>query len=253
MFYMRKLFYLCVSFFIFFQGFSQAKGGEVVYKVIMQEDSLLKKTMRPRIRENYENAEKMLLKIKPNLIFNDSTSVFGLNLKENRSDNAEFALKLIDCDKAIYTNINTSENIFNNPERKAIFKKDEFLVTKKIEDNWKLSNETKIINNFKCFKATQQVSIKNDVGTFYRTITAWYCPELPYTFGPKGYSGLPGLIFELQDRNVVFGIESVKFFDDKVVIKFPTQGVKINYDEYQATLKERVLKRMDMTESFNKK
>jgi len=32
---------------------------------------------------------------------------------------------------------------------------------------------------------------------------------LPYQYGPNGYGGLPGLIFQLQERNVIFGLTKI--------------------------------------------
>ncbi len=242
---MKRKYLIYLFIVIPYLGFSQKKGGEVVYKVVMVEDSVTKSSLRPRLKERYEMAESKIADLKPSLVFNDSLAVFAKNLSKYRNDEIfSFALKLIDCEKVIYTNTLSGENIFNSVEKKAIFKENEFLISKKLEENWVLTDESKMIQNFKCFKATLQISLKNDYGTFYRTLIAWYCPEIPYSFGPKGYTGLPGLILELQDRNVVFGVESLRLFEENVKIDLPTKGKSISFDEYETILRERVYKRM---------
>lgn len=78
------------------------------------------------------------------------------------------------------------------------------------KDNWVLHNETKMIDNYLCYKATTTDDIENGKGkTFHHPVIAWYCPELPYSYGPNGFSKLPGLILELQVRNVVFGVNKI--------------------------------------------
>lgn len=74
---------------------------------------------------------------------------------------------------------------------------------------WKLTSETKEIDGYLCYKATNIKTVVNSVKTFEHPVTAWYCPKLPYSFGPNGYGNLPGLILELQVRNVVFGAKKI--------------------------------------------
>lgn len=56
---------------------------------------------------------------------------------------------------------------------------------------WELGNETKSISGWRCQKATG--SWKG------RDYTVWFCPDLPYSFGPWKLHGLPGLILEAYD------------------------------------------------------
>ncbi|WP_051633095.1 GLPGLI family protein [Thermonema rossianum] len=61
-----------------------------------------------------------------------------------------------------------------------------------IQINWQpYPNETKEILGFKCYKAE---------GDFRgRHYIVWYCPDLPYPYGPWKLHGLPGLILEAHD------------------------------------------------------
>lgn len=86
------------------------------------------------------------------------------------------------------------------------------MVKESLKDNWTMHNETKVIDNYVCYKATNVNIIENDSGKIFRhPVVAWYCPQLPYNYGPNGYGNLPGLILELQVRNVVFGVKKIDF------------------------------------------
>jgi GLPGLI family protein len=64
--------------------------------------------------------------------------------------------------------------------------------------NWKITTETKKINNFLCYKATGTVKALNAKAI---PIEAWFCPEISLPYGPENYAGLPGLIFEVYQTN----------------------------------------------------
>ncbi|WP_232816122.1 GLPGLI family protein [Chryseobacterium capnotolerans] len=68
--------------------------------------------------------------------------------------------------------------------------------------NWKLIDETKIINTFNCKKAT--ITYKG------RNWTAWYAAEIPLPYGPYKFSGLPGLIIKITDDKNEYDFELVK-------------------------------------------
>jgi GLPGLI family protein len=77
--------------------------------------------------------------------------------------------------------------------------------------DWALTKETKTIDGYVCFKATSVNRITYKDKVFNHPVIAWYCPEIPYYFGPNGYSGLPGLILELTVRNVTFFAQKINF------------------------------------------
>lgn len=83
------------------------------------------------------------------------------------------------------------------------FSQEVFYVKTKLNNDWNLINETKYINGYLCFKATQQKSLPLKKEKKYEVI-AWYCPKLPFQNGPKEFGGLPGLILELQDGRITY-------------------------------------------------
>lgn len=68
--------------------------------------------------------------------------------------------------------------------------------------NWKLMDETKVINTINCKKA--EITSKG------RNWIAWYSPEIPFPYGPYKFSGLPGLIIKITDDKGDFDFELVK-------------------------------------------
>lgn len=69
-------------------------------------------------------------------------------------------------------------------------------------NNWKLVDETKVINSILCKKA--EVSYKG------REWIAWYSTEIPLPYGPYKFSNLPGLIVKITDKTGDYDFELVK-------------------------------------------
>lgn len=80
---------------------------------------------------------------------------------------------------------------------------------------WVIHEENKMIGDYRCFKATSRFisRYKEDGTEVSRPVVAWFSPELPYPFGPLQFSGLPGLILELQTDSALFGATNVSFSD----------------------------------------
>lgn len=102
--------------------------------------------------------------------------------------------------------------------------------------DWSLTGEKKIIDGYECYKATSEYVVINVKGEFRHPVVAWFCPQIPYSFGPKGYNGLPGLILELQVRNVTFGVETIDF-NSKKDFEINKKTMKIlDEEEYKKAL-----------------
>jgi len=102
-----------------------------------------------------------------------------------------------------------------------------FIVKVENKNDWLLSNDSKEIDGYTCFKATK-TKLLIDGRTI--NITAWYTTKIPLHFGPKEYFGLPGLIIELTDDKVTYGLKKV-IFDSKKSIDFKIANTKIYSDQ----------------------
>lgn len=101
--------------------------------------------------------------------------------------------------------------------------------------NWTITNETKTINNFLCYRAVAKISYDDFRGKDSYEIEAWFCPEIPYAYGPDIYYGLPGLVFEAGKVNVKvrFYIKSIEKIDAEIPIIFPKENT-ISEEEFTA-------------------
>lgn len=187
-----------------------------------------------------ENYQSTLLDFNFNLYADKNNSYFELDSKNitSETNNLEVAKLKVEYMGAVYQQsksiyIDYSESIYGD-----------FIVKKEKDSIWELTNDSKKINNFLCFKAIKKIQYTNgfklpdgSLKIFEKNIIAWYSPELPFSHGPLGYGGLPGMILELQTKNAVFGatkINNVSNFEYK-----PLNQNKIISDEiFSKKLKE---------------
>ncbi|WP_159949557.1 GLPGLI family protein [Polaribacter septentrionalilitoris] len=102
-----------------------------------------------------------------------------------------------------------------------------FIYTNKYLE-WQLTQETKIINGYLTYKATRSKG----------KVIAWYTPEIPISFGPKGEYGLPGLILELEVGKIRFMATKITLNPkEKIKIEEPKGGKRISYEEYEKEIK----------------
>ncbi|ANI87897.1 hypothetical protein A9P82_00300 [Arachidicoccus ginsenosidimutans] len=93
----------------------------------------------------------------------------------------------------------------DNDTRMMYIWSSEFLIKDTDEKiNWEILDSTKNIKGNLCQKATGE--------SHGRTYTAWFCSDLPYSFGPRRLHGLPGLILEAYDekREIVYTLDHIE-------------------------------------------
>lgn len=84
------------------------------------------------------------------------------------------------------------------------------------EVEWELTNETKTIIGYTCYKAVGHLKEK-DLGNYRQfPVTAWYAPDLSYQGGPTQYVNLPGLILEFETQISSVKATSIDFGDFKI-------------------------------------
>jgi GLPGLI family protein len=83
------------------------------------------------------------------------------------------------------------------------------------------------------------MTVENSKGIFKHPVTAWFTNEIPVSFGPKGYYGLPGLILELHEGKQIHVAQNVKLSQDSdVTIAKPIKGLKMTQKEFDNIGKE---------------
>ena len=106
---------------------------------------------------------------------------------------------------------------------------------------WIISNESKIIGDYLCYKATYQepyVARKSGEKK-YTNVIAWFAPMLPYGYGPIQFYGLPGLILELQYKNTTYLATNIRVSSTLITIHFP-KGKTILKEEYDKRIREQM-------------
>lgn len=236
---MKKVVFYFILFFLPYLVFSQSRGMEAEYKIIMTEDKKLEE-ISPDLASRIGNKINSMV-IKAELLSNKEESIFRPIKSKSLDSSEQMAFAWCSCGNLLFSNINDKNILYNN-ERSGIgiVSENEFLIEKPMDTNWVLSGESKEINEILCYKATQVITYSNSVKEFTKTVTAWYAPSIPYSSGPNGYGGLPGLIVELHDQRAVFGLDKIKFLDTEPKIIFPEKGKKVTYDEYNKEIGNRV-------------
>src|SRR5690606_33717253 len=65
--------------------------------------------------------------------------------------------------------------------------------------DWDITDEQQKILNFTCYKANIRIPYTTrSKQQVYKNVNAWFAPEIPSTFGPLNYNGLPGVILKLE-------------------------------------------------------
>ncbi|MDI1318152.1 GLPGLI family protein [Flavobacterium sp.] len=155
--------------------------------------------------------------------------------------------------------INTKEKILLAEDE--IFGK-EFLIEEPLtQPSWNLKEESKKIGDYTCFKAELIIPVtqkqKDDYQEYLKkeekkpalfkqeepkdnVVTAWYTPEIPVSFGPNNYWGLPGLILEINEENQIILCSKVTLNSKaKSEIKRPKNGEKVSQNKFDEIQKKK--------------
>jgi len=100
-----------------------------------------------------------------------------------------------------------------------------FLITDELNYTWTITNETKKIKDYTCYKATTTFRGNN--------FEAWFTPDIPINAGPWKWYGLPGLIVEATDtdKSEVYLLEKIEKLTEE--IPFPSsKSEKMNLKQY---------------------
>ena len=184
--------------------FSQGIQGEVEYSYRVEDEFInsnsIKKLKNSSLQNNLSFFNKSLKDnmdyIKFNLRFNNKESIYSMKeaLETDNNKSLKYAVILARGDEIIYTN---TKNKFKKTELLGTT----FIIKEKVGDTkWELTSETKKLGKYVCYKAITTKKIKQKEVV----IEAWYTPEISVNIGPRGYGGLPGLILELKENNLIY-------------------------------------------------
>lgn len=116
---------------------------------------------------------------------------------------------------------------------KEIAGKEYLVVYENQMQGWELTNETKKIDNYSCYKATLiDYNERLDKETI---IEAWYTPEIALPYGPVGYGGLPGLILELKYKDCIYISNKITLNPEKGIKAYPKPNMNNKIDSKEMT------------------
>lgn len=242
--------YILLAILSIFLGFSQSKSGVIVYDLhITLDDATLEMDKKFKLFQKAVDVSKEI--------------EYVLKFYNNEANFSQVAPERLD-----FVALNTanalsgvSKNNYLNIEKKFIlkeilkdgylFKKEEFVIKDTINTSWEITKESKMIGDYLCFKATTKkktIKIVDDKRKeFFENVTAWFAPSLPFSFGPANYTGLPGLILELQDKFVGFVAKKINL-NEKVTIEILKANKTISNNEFDELSKKRMDLLMEMCE-----
>jgi len=219
-----KKYFVCVLILCFSISFSQnPKKISVHYKTksLINIDALDEETKSnpmkiryaKKLKKNYEDIEYILN-------IDGNSSIFNTVGKMNVSNEKNTIYDLQQSNSFYVDNTKYIEQIE--------FLGQNFLITEPSKIiTWVLSNDTKEILGYKCLKA-----IYRNEGVENILIEAWYSPEIPHQFGPKGFHGLPGLILEIKQNDKLVYTASKINWDVKFFVIKPTKGKTISQSNF---------------------
>lgn len=212
--------------------YGQINNGEIIYKKIKLKKRFTEKNKnlsKERIKK-FSEIENKMDEIQKNtlfiLLFDGRQSSFEAEKNLENKQN-KFIKGAIGPD---------ASGFFYNHNDKIIRKLhafgQDFLIHKK-PYKWRITNEKKKIGKYECIKAELEKNIQTKNGIKKIFTIAWFTKEINIPYGPIGYSGLPGLIIELESNNFLYYVHKINLNIKKnVKIKEPRLGKKVSDSEF---------------------
>jgi GLPGLI family protein len=112
-----------------------------------------------------------------------------------------------------------------------------FIIKEKMP-NWLITNETKKIDSVLVYKAIFEKQMDNGKKKYISKTTVWFAPSIPYSIGPKSLFGLPGLIMEVQEKEILICLSKITFLQEDLKINFQKKGIEMTDKEFNDYLIE---------------
>lgn len=208
--------------------YAQKNSGIISYKVYNVSNEENKDA---DVNDFIKKPNEDLLKLEFELSFNAQESLFIVKDALEIDGNSYFrnmALALAGASNRIwYTNFEKLTMQYN-------FMNKLFLVEKnKNSTEWQLSNETKKIGDYLCYKAKCTLPNIGSKGLVEKNVEVWYAKDIPIPLGPVGLVGLPGLILEANFFKVSYFASNVKIKKGKHInIIIPEKGERITENDF---------------------
>lgn len=217
--------------FLFLVNVIQAQSGKVIYAIQVSPSANTVKAEQKVLMETLlQNANLQEFQ----LLFNSTSSSF--KSIESMNTLSAYEAQINTIAKLAFTS--ADEIYFDKNAQTEYIKKDDGLIVKddNLSSNWTITTNSKLIGSYLCYEGILKRTFINRKGeTKTKEIIAWFAPQLPYSYGPKDFHGLPGLILELYEDKTVYSAKNIELIKDEQNIYFP-KGRTISKEEYEKKL-----------------
>lgn len=219
-----------------------------------------KEPIDPEFEKAVQEAVKKASEKQYTLTFNKTESLYeeakALEKPSNNTEGFSVSISYASAGNK-YLNLKEQTSVVED----NVFGKEFLVVEPLVKPDWKLSDETKKIGDYNCFKAELVIPVtekqKQDYEDFLkrdaqkpalfkmakpedRVVTVWYTPEIPVSLGPDNYWGLPGLILEVNDGTAILLCSKVTLSNkEKFKIKVPNKGEKVSQKKFDEIRKKK--------------
>ncbi|SHL48322.1 GLPGLI family protein [Flavobacterium xanthum] len=224
---MKKIFLILVTF-VCLTSFSQVSKGKIIYTININADENVLKS--DNMGSTYSEMSKKAGTFSYVLYFSGSKTSFQKENKLNSRESEQDRM-ISDLASVMFT---TQYNYYFDFKNKYMLSEIEGTIIKDTVKpiNWLINSESKLIDGIMCFQALSQVEyLGRDNKTKFKKIVAWFAPSLPYSYGPKNFYGLPGLILELTENRTTYLATVIDFKDDIIDIDFP-KSKTVSQEDY---------------------
>jgi len=243
-----------------FQGKAEYFSKRIMKKKSEKVETTSKEPLDPEIQKEIEIAVKKATEKQYVLTFNKTECLYEeeQKLEEPKpSSGTSFSISFSGDGKK-YLNVKDKNSIVED----EIFGKEFLIVEPLVQPEWKLIDETKKIGDYNCFKAELVIPVSEKQRKEYeeflkneekkpvlfkmekpedKVVTAWYTPEIPVSFGPDNYWGLPGLILEVSEERLIILCSKVVLSNkEKTKIKAPNTGEKVSQKKFDEIQKKKM-------------
>jgi len=237
---MRKKLLIILALFLKFGSYGQVNNGIISYKLTLQKEE--KKSHEDyRVQKILDGMGKATQFMTFTLMFNEKQSAFFEDRKLFRSEEEELMNKVAKMAFGVssnyYVDLNKQQTVRNIDFSGKIYN-----VISDIDSlDWDITDEQQKILNFMCYKANVSIPYTNrNNQQAYKNIIAWFAPEIPSTFGPIHYNGLPGLILmlEINEKVTLYASEISLNLTEGISLPKPEEGKYISEKEFEEITKE---------------
>ena len=193
--------------------------------------SILRRIQKKKITKKRKEKLKKIINLSKDVVaelcFNNTESLYVIKgkMKSDADKKMNFTEIFAGGSNKYYVNLEIKEFFYETDTF------GEVINIEMLQKKWKLTQETKKIGDYICYKAI-------DMDSKNQTTIAWYAPKIPVNYGPKKYFGLPGLILRVEESSFIF--ESTKIFLNKELIEIvkPSKGKKMTKAQYNTIIRK---------------